>query len=353
MQQLLASEAEVLDVGAAGTAMRFLTAYYALQPGYRILTGTARMKQRPIAPLVEALRQLGADIEYLEQEGFPPLGIRGQALDGGQVRIRGDLSSQYISALMMIGPTLAKGLEIELTSPLVSSSYVEMTQRMMAHFGVMVEREEGLIRIAPQTYRGGLWEVEADYSSASYWFSLLALAPRPQKLHLQGLKADSLQGDRVILDIFEPLGIRHRFVEGGLDLWSEAVALPKVLHWDCSSCPDLAQTIAATCAGLGIGADLQGLQTLNLKESHRIEALASELGKLGLSMERGQDWLRFEGQKLQATEAVLQTHEDHRMALCLAPLCLVLGRLWLDEVQVVEKSYPQFWEQLAGLVALN
>jgi 3-phosphoshikimate 1-carboxyvinyltransferase len=353
MQNLLTLSATSgeLNVGAAGTVMRFMTAFCALQAGktYRLF-GTNRMHERPISPLVDALLSLGADIEYTEKIGFPPLLINGKMLRGGEVQIAGNMSSQYISALMMIAPCLADGLIIQLSTPLISASYAEMTAQMMRHFGAVVSISDNQISVASGGYDDGVWSVESDWSAASYWYAVLAFAPAPARIRLDGLKADSLQPDAACVDIFRQFGVVTTFDDLGATIqklpdWT----MPDYFQHDFSRCPDIAQTLAVVCAGLGIAAELRGLQTLRIKETDRIAALSAELQKLHSSTQAGADYLHIFAGKIEQTNDIICTYHDHRMAMAFAPLALVVGNISIQNPDVVGKSFPHFWREWARL----
>lgn len=356
---------EEINIGAAGTSMRFLTAYFATKPGAEvILTGSERMKQRPIQLLVDALRQLGADIEYAGNEGFPPLRIRGRQLAGGALSIDGSTSSQYISALLMIAPTLANGLQLTLTRDITSRPYIEMTRQMMQTFGVeSAWISDNTIEVKPQVYRAQAYAVESDWSAASYWYEIVALSRHAdQRIHLLGLQQESLQGDHRIAEFFEPLGVRTEFTDKGVTLTKDCnVAMPQVLRLDMSEQPDLAQTVIATCCALNVGFDIRGLHTLRIKETDRISALEAELSKMGyLILDEDDDRMMFERTATAEGEPALEqivdnspaqqilTYKDHRMAMALAPLCLTVGcgEMLIDDPEVVSKSYPNFWNDL-------
>ena len=357
-----AQEPLVIDIGAAGTSMRFLTAYFATRRGAEvIMTGTERMKQRPIKILVDALRTLGAQIEYLEGEGCPPLRIHGRQLDGGPLSIDGSTSSQYISALLMVAPTLAKGLQLTLTGDVTSRPYILMTLGMMREFGVESTWEDNVISIAPQTYRAQTYEVESDWSAASYWYEILALATDAQlkAIRLKGLHQESFQGDCHIADYFAPLGIVTSFTPEGVTI-SRSQAdgqLPERLVWDMTEQPDLAQTVISTYACLGIRFDICGLHTLRIKETDRIAALENELAKLGFVVtDRDNDRMLSDNQQVAGHNPevvpVISTYKDHRMAMAFAPAALAImsqPTLLVDDPAVVSKSYPQYWEHLRQL----
>lgn len=355
LEALLSSDAPVLDAGAAGTTFRFLTAYLAMQPGEQILTGTERMKQRPIGLLVEALRTLGARIDYLEREGYPPLRIGEASALGGnnRVRIPAGTSSQYISALLMIAPVLPRGLELTLDGRVVSRPYIEMTLNLMQYFGVSHDWEGDTIRVECQTYRPRPFTVEADWSAASYHYALAAFADAPD-LRLQGLFRDSVQGDAVLPAMMETFGVETTFEEDGVRLRRPADVRPGIFEWDFLRCPDLAQTLAVICAGLGVPARFTGLETLRIKETDRIAALQHELEKVEVSLQElpqagGQnEYFGISGQARVQDCPAFATYEDHRMAMAFAPLAF-LGDIAILEPGVVEKSYPDFWRDLEAL----
>lgn len=353
LQELLDSDSPTLDAGAAGTTFRFLTAYLSLQQGIQTITGSERMKQRPIGALVEALRRLGAQIEYLGQEGFPPLRI-GPPDQLGRVSsltISAGTSSQYISALLMIAPLLPKGLELTLEGKIVSRPYIEMTLRLMEYFGITWEWEGSTIRVGPQPYTPKPFSVEADWSAASYFFSMVALSDDGQ-VTLNGLFENSLQGDAILPEIYESLGVYTHFSGESVTLTKAGQRRVPSFDWDFLRCPDLAQTLAVTCAGLGISGMFQGVETLRIKETDRIGALKEELGKVSVRLEafpsENPDRFSISGQASWDTPPLFRTYEDHRMAMAFAPLALYRP-IRIQEPQVVEKSYPDFWSDLQKL----
>lgn len=352
MKNLLQSTSHILNVGAAGTVMRFLTAYCVVKADKTyILQGSERMHQRPIEELVAALNSLGAHIEYLENQGFPPLKIKPSQINKHKVSIRGDISSQYISALMLIAPLLEKGLEIQLNTPLTSALYCQMTQQMMQHFKAQVSINEHTICIAPMPYKAAAWRVESDWSAASYWFMFMALYNKNCKLYLKGLKADSLQPDSICTVIFQHFGVKSSFDEQGLILEKiDNFKLPNIFEYDCSNCPDIAQTIACTCAALGIECHLSGLKTLKIKETDRIVALANELAKFNIKTLATNNSLSILKGNMVATHLPIHTYKDHRMAMAFAPLVLKVKKLIIEDEMVVSKSYPNFWQELEALL---
>jgi 3-phosphoshikimate 1-carboxyvinyltransferase len=355
MESLLASDEEVRDAGPAGTTFRFLTAYLALQPGSQILTGTERMKQRPIGVLVNALRKLGANIEYLEKEGYPPLRI-GEAKDLGKTNklsISAGTSSQYISALLMIAPVLPAGLELTLEGNIVSRSYIEMTLGLMRYFGVTAEWDGNTIKVPPQKYQAREFTVEADWSAASYHYAMAAFSTELD-LQLDGLFADSTQGDAALVPIMEQFGIKSTFNETGVRLTRSDKPLPLVFEWDFILCPDIAQTMAVVCAGLGVQGFFTGLETLSIKETDRIAALKNELAKVKayfsklparFSPTSRKEFYQIDGKADLSETPTFATYEDHRMAMAFAPLAM-FGPVRIEEPMVVEKSYPHFYEDL-------
>ena len=350
MIRLLHTNPAVFDVLDAGTTMRFLTAFLAVTNQQKVMTGTPRMCQRPIGILVDALRNLGAEIHYLGTEGYPPLAIKGLPEQlTNQIRIRGDVSSQYISALLMIAPLLPLGLELELEGKVGSRTYVEMTLQLMAQFGIAYSWEGATIKINPQPYKTTHFAVESDWSGASYWFSLLACADEGS-LFLEGLKEKSLQGDAAIVEIMENLGIRSTFQEGGLLLEKKMVSGLK--SWDFSHCPDLAQTVAVTCAILGQNTVFTGLESLRIKETDRIHALQQELARFNAELrEIATNTFQVIPSVTMPRLVQIHTYDDHRMAMAFMPL-VTKTKVRIEDPEVVNKSYPSFWKQV-GLVGIS
>lgn len=348
LKQALEGNLAIRDVGHAGTAMRFLTAYLTTLPEEVVLTGSARMKERPIGSLVTALRSLGATISYLEKEGCPPLRISGGTVRGGEIEVEAGISSQFISALMMIGPVLEGGLKIRLTGRVVSATYIEMTLALMQQCGIGATFDGEIIVVPEQPYVLNEFSVESDWSGASYWFQIAALLPGSSIL-LPYLKHDSLQGDSALVQIFEPLGVQSTFNEEGLLLRSEKMKLPDHFKYDFTGCPDLVQTCALTLCSLGIPFRFSGTRTLRVKETDRIAALETELMKFGflLNSEEKGEWLEWDGSLCKAqSKPVIQTYHDHRMAMAFAPLAIFRDPISIDDPGVVSKSYPAFWEDL-------
>lgn len=333
-----------VNIGPAGTAMRFLTAFFTLQDGEVLLTGTERMKQRPIGILVDALRQLGANITYAEQDGFPPLLIKGgfeQITD--QITIKGDISSQYITALLLIAPNLPQGLQLNIDGDLTSRPYVEMTLSMLQQAGIQHTWTDNVIGITPQEYRETSIWVEPDWSAASYWYSVAALADESE-LFLPGLTSYSLQGDSVITELMANFGITSQFKDGGVYLRKDPKPVIRKI-FDLKSCPDLAQTLVVICAALNHEATFTGLETLKIKETDRIAALQNELGKMGVKLiEKGQVYKLDCSERFIPERITIKTYEDHRMAMAFAPLALIIPEVEIEDPQVVEKSYPAFWQ---------
>lgn len=342
-----------VDVHHAGTAMRFLTAYFAATEGTEVLlTGSPRMQQRPIGILVEALKNLGADIEYAKNEGFPPLRIRGKKLLKNKVTIKADVSSQYISALMLIAPALPKGLKIFLQGRTTSVPYIKMTLQLLKNIGIDGVFEKNVISISSsENVSDKRMIVESDWSSASYFYSLVALS-EGLEITLGSFCEKSLQGDAAVAQIYESLGIHTQFnsSEKTISLSKTTTELPDLLLLDLANTPDLAQTIAVSCFGLGIGCRLTGLHTLKIKETDRLSALKMELEKLGATVQIDENSLTLEKSTRVNPNILIETYQDHRMAMAFAPLGLKTS-LCIANAGVVSKSYPEFWRdfQRAGL----
>jgi len=349
MAKALSSDSHHLDIGAAGTSMRFLTAYLCLKPGMWELTGTERMKNRPINVLVDALRSLGATVDYLEKKGYPPLRISGGNVSGGAIEIDGSISSQYLSALMMAGPCMQNGLRLDIKGTLISEPYTRMTLEMMATYGVHANWKGQTISIAPQHYISAPYTVESDWSAASYWYEMLSLAGKGS-LFLNGLKKDSLQGDSMVADYFTDLGVTTVYETNGVSLKASPV-LSTRFKADLTEQPDLAQTLVMTCALKGIPFEICGLRSLRIKETDRIAALVAEGRKLGFCfMVLPETGLAWSGERCEPqAEPVIDTYEDHRMAMSFAPAALVLPSIRINEPQVVSKSYPGFWNDLVSV----
>lgn len=337
-----------IDVGPAGTAMRFLTAYLSLQNENFILTGSARMKERPIGILVEALKTIGGKIEYTEQDGFPPLKITGTfTQESDEVSIKGNVSSQYLSALLLIANVLPKGLTLHIEGELTSKPYLMMTLDMLKEAGINHEWNGGNITIPHQTAKEAILNIEPDWSAASYWYSIVALSKEASVL-LPGLRSSSLQGDNEITDIMQSFGVLSEFTTDGLKLTKTTIKKPRD-HFDFKSCPDLAQTVIAFCAAMGREATFSGLETLKIKETDRILALQNEIAKFGVRLyEEKPGVYRLDcSKKFEPRQLTFKTYDDHRMAMAFAPLALVFNSIEIEEPEVVEKSYPEFWQHLS------
>ncbi len=351
MIKLLSSEGHVMDVIDAGTTMRFLTAYFAVTGRDQLLTGSPRMCQRPIAPLVEALRSLGAQIEYWKQEGFPPLHLLSEngRMTGGALSMPGDISSQFITAVLLVAPYLPGGLDLQLTGNISSRPYLDMTISLMQHFGGDVNWvDETRIHVAQKPYEAQRYKIESDWSGASYWYALAALS-ESSEIELIGLRHESKQGDRAIVEMMSAFGVETTFHPEGLTLRKTDIALPESLHFDCLETPDLAQTLAVVAAALGVTLTLTGLHTLRVKETDRIAALETELGKFNVKVHADNDQLTIEGGGFKPHRQEIHTYEDHRMAMAFAPLALKMPFLQLEDPEVVVKSYPEFWDHLASV----
>ncbi len=357
MMRLLASNDTVADVIDAGTTMRFLTAYFAVSGQNKTMTGTPRMCERPIGILVDALRALGADITYLNNEGYPPLQLNGFHFAGNKhLAIRGDVSSQYISALLMVAPLLPEGLVLEITGELGSKPYIEMTLKQMEAFGVVAQADWNtkIITVLPQSYQPIPYAVESDWSGASYWFSVVALSDNEDaSLELLGLKENSLQGDSVVTDIMSHLGVKSEYTGRGFKL--SKIPAEASLAWDFTNCPDLAQTICVVAAAKNISLTLTGIESLKVKETDRIMALQNELIKLGATLQEVETNHKYlltpnAVERLPAPVSI-HTYDDHRMAMAFAPLALV-EEVIIEEPDVVVKSYPSFWKHLSKIVTI-
>lgn len=347
MKELIQSENTALDVEDAGTTMRFLTAYFAITNKIKTITGTDRMKKRPIGILIDALRQLGSTIEYLEKDGFPPIkttGFGGQKTNS--LTIRGDVSSQYISALMMVAASLPEGLYLKFEGDVTSRPYIEMTASLMKKFGVSCQLTEKEIQIPHQAYSPAQINIESDWSGASYWFAFVALANHAE-VGLPNMTLRSLQGDRVIVDIMEILGVKSEPRGNALHLIKKEHQHEIV--WDFKHCPDLAQTVAVVCAAKGIRGNFTGLESLRIKETDRIQALQQELNKLGATfLEDHGKWVLTPSQRKEFNSLSFSTYLDHRMAMAFAPLATITN-VTIENPDVVKKSYPKFWEDVRGI----
>lgn len=370
MIKALSSQDDIKDVGHAGTSMRFLAALYSCRPGTVTLTGSDRMKERPIGPLVDALRSIGADIQYVGEEGFPPLKIHGKKLKGGKISIPGDVSSQFISAILMIAPLLEGGLELELTGSIVSASYINMTLELMRQSGIDTEWEGSRISVAPGPYLTKHTVVESDWSAASYWYSI-AMLHSQSEINIRHFEQQSLQGDSVLMELFSHLGMDSVVKNGVLSLVPDGNTVPgehgisesnssgkatsdqaagATVSFDFTNCPDLVQTLAVLLCLCDIPFKFTGTRTLRIKETDRIAALQAELKKLGylLESEPAGSFLAWKGTRCDREEdIIIETYHDHRMAMAFAPACLKTGEIRIKDPMVVTKSYPGFWEDLA------
>lgn len=348
MTRALKSEETVVDIHHAGTAMRFLTSYFAVQQGREVvLTGSTRMQERPISILVDALRQLGADITYEKTEGYPPIRIKGTKIEKRQVSLKADVSSQYISALLLVAPGLENGLELTLEGALTSIPYIKMTLALLAEIGIATTFEGNTITVAHQakTITAQEVTVESDWSSASYFYSIAAMAKPGTTIALTSYKENSFQGDSDLVALYRHFGVESVFENNTLMLKKTAVKIEDALSFNLQNTPDIAQTIAVTCFGLGISCHLSGLHTLKIKETDRLLALQNELTKLGAVITVTNDSLTLEAATVINPDVRIATYQDHRMAMAFAPLALRVP-LVIEEAGVVSKSYPDFWEDL-------
>jgi 3-phosphoshikimate 1-carboxyvinyltransferase len=350
MLKALDSENSTVDIHHAGTAMRFLTAYFATLEGQTtLLTGSQRMQERPIKILVDTLRALGADIEYDKEEGYPPLRITGKTLLKDEVRMKANVSSQYISALLLMATKLKNGLTLHLEGKITSVPYIKMTLSLLDQLGVETSFEGQVIQVKPYLETvSKTFIVESDWSSASYFYSIVALSPVGTQINLSTYKKDSLQGDAVLQEIYTNLGVQTTFEGATINLKKINTKVPDSLNLDLANAPDIAQTIVVTCLGLQIKCKLTGLHTLKIKETDRLEALKNEIYKFGTSIEITDDSLHLSDFKPLISGAIVETYNDHRMAMAFAPLALKTS-FSINEAEVVSKSFPDFWENLAEL----
>lgn len=343
-----------IDIKAAGTAMRFLTAYLSVTPGDHVITGTERMKHRPIGILVDALRTLGADVNYVEREGYPPLHIGGRTLAGGRICIPGNISSQYVSALLLIGPMLRDGLSLQLTGSIISRPYIDLTLWLMREFGADADWSSGnTITVKPQPYGQRRFLIENDWSAASYWYEMVALYGQENaKVRLGGLMDASKQGDSIVKHIFSLLGVKTFFGDQQEGKPTLVTLTPRIgsvstLDFDFNNSPDLAQTAVVACCALDIPFHFKGLSSLKIKETDRIEALKHELRKVGYVVRSANDSeLIWDGTKCEPSMEPIDTYEDHRMAMAFAPLAIKYTGMLINNPEVVTKSYPTFWDDL-------
>lgn len=352
LNRILQSNDNNFDVEHAGTAMRFLTAYLSIIVGEWTLSGSVRMKQRPIGPLVNALHEMGADISYAENEGFPPLKIFGKNLVNNKISIDANISSQFISALLLIAPVLPNGLELSLNNKISSLPYINMTLSLMKYFGINSNWTANVIRIKHQKYKGIDFEVENDWSAAAFWYSKVFLS-ESSDLTINGLKKKSIQGDAKIAEIFENLGVKTEFSDNGIRL-TKTVLKPAFFNYDLSDYPDLAQTIVVALAFKDIPFRISGLESLHIKETDRIKALITELSNFGFVVtEPSMGVIEWQGEICQESSTPVAfevaTYDDHRMAMAFAPVALVRHRVVIKNPKVVSKSYPEFWNELRSV----
>ncbi|MET0760478.1 MAG: 3-phosphoshikimate 1-carboxyvinyltransferase [Flavobacterium sp.] len=347
MLKALSSDEAVIDIHHAGTAMRFLTAYFSIQEGRTVtLTGSSRMKERPIKILVDALRQLGAEIEYKENEGFPPIKITGKKLVQNKVTLKADVSSQYISALLLIAPKLEHGLELTLDGIITSIPYIKMTLALLNEIGIETPFKENKIIVFPQfEIHNSKFTIESDWSSASYFYSIVALAEENTEITLSSYKENGFQGDSALAGIYKNFGVETIFENHSIVLRKSNHLKLETLNLGLNETPDLAQTITVTCFGLGIGCHLTGLHTLKIKETDRLEALKNELSKLGAKVSITNDSLTLESSNSVNSNIKIATYNDHRMAMAFAPLAIKVP-IEIENAEVVSKSYPDFWKDL-------
>jgi 3-phosphoshikimate 1-carboxyvinyltransferase len=350
MRMALSTTENVIDIHHAGTAMRFLTAYFAIQENREVvLTGSQRMQERPISILVEALRQLGADIEYEKNEGFPPLLIKGKKLAGHEVTLAANVSSQYISALLLIGSKLENGLQLTLEGEITSIPYINMTLALLEQAGIETTFEANKITVKPYILHPvpRILRVESDWSSASYFYSIAALSELGTQITLSSYKKNSFQGDAALAEIYKKFGVETTFHGNAITLKKQSDA-SEAINLNLNHTPDIAQTIAVTAFALGIGCNLTGLHTLKIKETDRLEALQTELAKLGANISVTHDALHLSASAPQYLSPSIKTYNDHRMAMAFAPLALRVPII-IEDAQVVTKSYPAFWNDLTTI----
>ena len=350
MQKGLVISSGEVDIHHAGTAMRFLTGYYASQEGKNVvLTGSKRMKERPIKVLVEALRNLGADIEYVNSEGYPPIQIKGKKLQKNQVSLPADISSQYISSLMLIAPSLENGLELKLVGKITSTPYIKMTLGLLNQIGIETSFDGNHIKVLPKENVGATeLVVESDWSSASYFYSIVALSEVGSEIKLSAYKKNSLQGDSILAEIYNEFGVETTFLKNEIVLKKVKHCQSTSIECDLANAPDIAQTIAVTCLGLGLGCKLTGLHTLKIKETDRLEAMYTELSKFGAEVAITDKTLSMEPISHFRPEVAVDTYNDHRMAMAFGPLALKTS-FTINDTEVVSKSYPDFWRDLIAL----
>ena len=345
LNELLDSFNKRIDLNCedAGTALRFLIAFLATKDGIWKVSGSKRMHERPVKPLIDCLKELGAEIKYLEKEGFPPIEIKSKKLKSKKLSLPGDISSQFISALLLVAPTIENGLTLEITSKVLSKPYIAMTLGLMSEFGIEYSWENNVIKVEQQNYIGKNIEVENDWSAASFWYSFLALS-KSGEVKIPNLYAKSLQGDSVLSSIYLKLGIKTEFNEDSIVLY-KTKNIAKELELDLSNYPDLALPIIVTCCGLGIKAHLMGLESLKVKESNRLECIKKELEKFNVISSISDSSIKIKkNQKIVQPTSIIECHNDHRIAMSIAPLCMKVDSIKFDNKEVVNKSYPKFWE---------
>ncbi|KOY51969.1 3-phosphoshikimate 1-carboxyvinyltransferase [Polaribacter dokdonensis DSW-5] len=347
MHHALTTEDLLVDIGHAGTAMRFLTSYFAVNKGREVfLTGSERMQNRPIEILVNALKDLGADITYAEKQGYPPLKIKGKKLTKDKVQINGNVSSQYISSLLLIASKLDNGLEIELTGKITSVPYIKMTLSLLSQIGIESSFQKNVIKVFPkETVKTQTVVVESDWSSASYFYSIIALADLGSEIKLSAYKQESLQGDSCLADIYSHFGVTTTFGNDFITLKKEKNTNQETLVRNLKDAPDIAQTIAVTCFAEGIACHLSGLHTLKIKETDRLVALHDELTKLGAKVSITDETLEVSKASNINSNIAIDTYNDHRMAMAFAPLALKVS-IKINDAEVVTKSYQKFWNDM-------
>ena len=349
LQLVHTNELNTIDVHHAGTDMRFLTALLSVTEGTKIITGSERMKQRPIGELVNTLKTLGAEITYLKKENYPPLQITGKTIGGGAIEIDSSVSSQFISALLLVAPKFKNGIELRLKGETVSMPYIEMTVRLLKRFGVDIEFQDKTITVKPISIKQEAKQnfvIESDWSSASYWYSLVSLS-KNLEIKLDNLFENSLQADSILPELYKELGVETTFSNNKIIL-KKVELKTKEFNYDFTSCPDIAQTIAVTCLGHGLKANLSGLKTLKVKETDRIFALKKEIEKFGVQCNSTETSLSFDASNAYFNNEInIATYNDHRMAMSFAPLCLKTKSIAIENKEVVNKSYPEFWNDLS------
>ncbi len=334
----------VIDAHNAGTVFRFLTAYLAQKEGKWLVTGSERMKLRPVEELVNSLRNLGADIEYIEKEGFPPLMIKGKKLSGGTVEMNASASSQYVSALMLIAPHLNNGLIIQLKGKPVSTSYIDMTAKLMSDFLIKTEQKDNTIHIPHGHYFIRKLNIEPDWSSAAFWYQMVSMK-KEAVVFLPGLRENSVQGDRFLAEVFKSLGVNSEFSPNGVQL-THSGKIKTSIDYDFSNAPDIVPSVMSACAALGVKAKFSGIEHLRIKESDRIATMEEELGKLGATITKASNSYILEPGNKKVSEITFNSHGDHRIAMCLAPMALKYSTVIISDPDVVAKSYPDYWDDL-------